>query len=108
MGRNIYQLMVPATTDTDDYGESYADIFTLDLSQFIFTKRPISYALTLTDIERWDLLMLRIYGVVDYYDKIVLWINNIGFLDSTYEGTEIILPSKKDIENFYFHQIKGE
>ena len=109
MYKNRYQLMANAVSDTDEFGTTYPDLFTLDLSQFIYTKKPVNYKLTDMDTRRFDLLMLKIYGLVDFYDTVVLWLNNITFIDSdTYTGTEIILPVKQDIETFYVNNISGD
>ena len=105
-GKNKYQLMGTTENYKTDNGSLYPDVFTFDISSFIYSKRPLKYELREKDVYRFDRLMIEYYGSVDLYDEVVLWLNKVSFLDESWIGQTISLPIKSDISNFYFAQVR--
>ena len=89
-----------ASSEVDQFGNNYPDIFTLPIENFAYTTKPQKYYLTSRDIYRFDLLMQSYYSTPEYED-IILWLNNITHISLKTPGETILLPSMTDIENFY-------
>jgi hypothetical protein len=85
---------------TDSLGNTFPDIFTFAIDSFTMTEVPLKYILNSVDIYRFDLLILNYYGSSSY-DDLVLWINKIKHIADVVPGMTIILPSKKDMDNYY-------
>lgn len=92
--------MKPSEVHVDNFGNSYVDIFSNPINDFKPKEGVRSYALTELDLYRFDLLIYKIYGNANY-DDFILWYNNIENIKRVKTGTEIILPAKKDIDDFY-------
>ncbi len=86
--------------ETDNLGNSYPDVFTFPINKFIYTRKPYDYALSIRDINRFDILMAEVYGDANFGD-IVLWLNNISHIQIMNPGDYIKLPSSDDIRSFY-------
>lgn len=95
-----YLTIKPSSIYKDSSGDYFPDIFSFPINNLIFSETPQKYTLSANDIKRFDILVYRYYGSSDYKD-LVLWVNNISNLDEINPGFQIILPIKKDIENFY-------
>lgn len=98
--RSRYLTINSSEAYRDETGATYPDIFSFPINQFSINDIPLTIALTEDNINRFDLLMAYYYGKSDY-DDIVLWLNKINYIHDVPVGTEIFLPSKKDIESFY-------
>ena len=89
----------------DEFGNHYFDIFTLPLENLKITNVPQKYFLTESDIVRFDLLVYSFYKDCSY-DELVLYYNKIGNIYDVEIGSEILFPSKRDLDNFYSENIK--
>lgn len=98
--RSKYLTIKPSTVYSDYKGDFFPDIFSFPINSFKMTSIPQKYKLSRSDIDRFDILMYKYYGICDY-DDLVLWLNNIADIQTIIPGTEIFLPSKEDIETFY-------
>jgi len=85
---------------TDSLGNKFPDIFTFNIDKFKTTEASLNYVLNAVDIYRFDLLIVNYYGS-SYYDDMVLWLNNIEHIADVVPGTIILLPSKKDLDDYY-------
>ncbi len=81
------------------------DILTYPINTIRFTDPIIEYTLTEKDVGRFDLFILETYGEVDFYRKIILWLNNIPILDESHIGKKINIFSKLDLDNFLISNI---
>lgn len=104
MFRTRYLVTKESETQKDSSGNKYPDILTYPLDKFIFNYAPTPYILTDNDIERFDILIYKIYGD-SYYDDLVLYVNKIQFKHDLQSGQEILLPDIKDIESFYLSNL---
>lgn len=100
MARSIYELMSDAEEDRGEFDNLFPDSMTLQINKFRTNYTPLEYVITQGDVDRFDLLIYRAYGISDYTD-IVLWYNNIGFKEDLEVGQTILLPDLKDINTFY-------
>jgi hypothetical protein len=85
---------------TDENGNAYPDIFSFPNDKLTLTRKAQKYILNANDIARFDTLISSYYGIADY-DDLVLWINEINYIGDVAIGTEIILPDKNDLDDFY-------
>lgn len=103
--RSRYDLMSESDVlDTD--GEARPDVLSLPLENFKQTSAPLRRMLTPVDIRRIDLLMYKIYGYAEF-DDLVLAFSKIDSLNNAEAGEEVVLPSKTDLEQFYFRNRKS-
>ncbi len=98
--KSKYRTISESEIYSDNFGNKYPDIFSFPIEKFEYTDPVQSYSLGIRDIYRFDLLIYSYYDTSDYTD-IILWLNNIEHISDVETGTNISLPSKKDIENFY-------
>jgi hypothetical protein len=89
---------------TSTEGTLYPDIMTFPIDDFKFTDVPMEYYLTEIDIYRFDVLLLKLYDVAEM-DDILFWLNNIPFIYDEADGTKILIPSRKDMEDFYLKNL---
>ena len=94
-----YNLMSLSSTLAPD-GTYFPDPLTLNLSNFVFSNAPQQYYMTQGDINRIDLLMYNVYGFPQY-DDVILWLNNIDYLNDTEPGQVLYLPLQSDLESFF-------
>jgi len=97
--RNRYEVMKESDQVNTD-GNKYPDVMTFPIEKFLYTNTAKKYILRRFDLDRFDLLCIREYGVA-YYDDIILWLNNIDNLKNAVPGQEILLPSKRDLDRFF-------
>lgn len=107
MARTIYNLM-QKSIGTDSSGNKLPDGMTFNLNNFEFTNPSSEYELTEKDVYRFDQVILKFYNSVNYYQEMVLLLNNIPFLTEDYIGEIIYLPLKEDLDNYYINNRKQE
>ena len=83
----------------------YKDICTIPMNKFKYTKSPIEYSIQSPDTTRIDLLMARRYGVSEF-DDFILWLNAIEDPHTLEVADTINLPTKSDLEFFYYKHIQ--
>jgi len=98
--RSRYDLAQESSTRGED-DSFYKDILTIPLDKFRYTSAPREYYLTTIDVKRLDLLVYRLYGIAEF-DDLLLWINKIADPTTLTIGDKILVPSKTDIESFYY------
>ena len=98
--RTRYDLTQDSITLADD-GTYYPDIFTIPIQKFRYKHHPKEHYLTQIDIAREDILMYKEYGVSEF-DDFVFWLNNIDYITDMEPGDKISIPSKEDMEKFYY------
>ena len=98
--RSLYDLAERSVELAED-GTYYPDICTIPIQKFKYTESPKEYSLTEKDVERPDIFIYKEYGVAEL-DDILFWINSIENLYDIEENTEILIPSKEDVEDFYY------
>jgi hypothetical protein len=59
------------------------------------------YTLTSKDIERFDIFYNKVYDLNELYDILKLF-NNISFIWDEEVERSVDLPTRKDLENFYY------
>lgn len=102
--KSKYLTIKPSTVYADDKGDFFPDIFSFPISKLKVSTILQKYTLTKNDIDRFDVLMYRFYGMCDYSD-LVLWYNQIADLSECEPGRVIYLLPKQDIETFYRENI---
>lgn len=95
-----YLVMQESVEYSDEFGNTYPNVFSFPIRNFAYSETPTQYNLTEIDIQRFDLLVYSFYNT-SIYDDIVLWLNNINHISDTPIGTTIYLPTKNDIDAFY-------
>lgn len=100
-----YDLMLDSNNYQDEFGNKFGDVLSFPISEFNTTDIPLEYILTQQDINRFDLLIWRVYGNPDY-ESFVLWYNNILLISRMIPGDKILLPSATDISNFFNSHVK--
>lgn len=104
MARTRYEIM-KASNQTNSDGNNYPDVMTFPIEKFVFTDPGKNHILTRSDLDRFDILCIREYGV-SYYDDIVLWLNNIDNLKNVTPGNTIFLPTKRDLDRFFTKNLR--
>lgn len=107
MAKSKYNLMgISEYTDSD--GNNYPDLATFELDKLVYKTKPSTYTLTYNDTQRFFDCVYNLYGEFDFYDDILLWINDvIGIIDEEkYFNKAIKLPSKNDIDDWYLNYFK--
>lgn len=99
--RSRYDLAQDSTTQAEDTGTYYKDIFTIPTQKFTYIDPTINKALTIKDIQRPDLFISFVYGISELED-IAWWLNNIGLIYDQEVGTEVQIPVLPDMENFFY------
>ena len=82
-------------------GTLYKDICTIPMNKFRYSTAPMEYKLTMIDIRRLDLLVFNLYGIAEF-DDLLLWLNDIQDPTTLTVGQTILVPSKTDMESFYY------
>ena len=98
--RSRYDLADESATRSDE-GTFYKDICTITMDQFRYTTAPLEYYLTTIDIKRIDILLDGLYGSSEF-DDLLLWLNDIADPTTLTVGQKILVPSKSDMETFYY------
>lgn len=104
MDRHIWLTIKDNETTTDGEGLYWPDVMTLPINRFKYTQPPEIYTINEFYVNRLDLLMYDYYGV-NYYDDIILWLNNIEYKQDLVSGQKILLPTKDDLETFYLRYL---
>ena len=102
MNKSKYDLMgISEVVDSD--GNNYSDVATFEFDKLIFNTKPSSYTLTYNDTQRFFDCVYNLYGEFDFYDDVLLWVNDILDIidDETYFNKTIKLPSKNDMDEWY-------
>ena len=110
MARNKYQCMKTSDVVTDKDGNPFPDLATFVINEFQPSAKPTTIALSQRNTERFFDLIYEFYTAFDYYDDIILWLNdilNISDSQNTFQK-EVKMFSKIDIDNFYLSSVKGE
>lgn len=110
MGRNKYQLMKESLTVFDSNGNAYPDLATFPLESLIINTKPLEYKLNENDTLRFFDLIYQFYDSFDFYDDIILWLNDIDYIFDTekYFESKIKFFSKKDLDAWYLNSLIGE
>lgn len=90
---------IPAAKQTDASGNSYPDIMLFPWKNMKVTASPKLYAMTQSDIDRFDITCHTEYGVWAY-DDLVLWFNGIEDLHAVIPGQILKFPDKTDLDRF--------
>ena len=98
--RSRYDLM-PDSGVVSPKGTDYKDIFSLPMQKFIYNENSVEATLSKPDINRPDYLGSKVYGKEELED-ILLYLNGMGLLQYSVAGDTIEIPSKTDLENFYY------
>lgn len=100
MTKSIWITMKNSIEDVDEFDINYPDIMTFNINKFKYNYTPLNIVLSEQDVINFPLLMFNNYNTTDY-DDIVLWLNNIESKNGLVSGQTILLPNKKDIDDFY-------
>jgi len=92
--------VIPDSSDTDTNSNYYPDIMQFPVEDFKYSQPPVEYTMTEMDIDRFDLLVTKFYGSIEYSD-IILWLNNVEYIHRLSSGDSMLLPLRNDIDNFY-------
>lgn len=101
MYKSKYDLMKESIVK-DDQGKSYPDLATFSINDFTPATRFLQTPLHEQDIYTFYNLIYKIFGSFNLYDDIILWLNDIPYLDNTQENVVLKLYDKADIDNWYF------
>jgi len=96
-----YNLMLPSTEVADENGNFYPDVATFNINYFIPQNKPLDYQLKFNDLYRFDLFINSFYANFDFYDDIILWLNNIPYLTASGLEQNIKLYVKGDLDSYY-------
>ena len=104
--KSKYNLMKNSIV-TDDNGNFYPDLATFPINDIIITKKPIEHSLTYNDCLRFFDLSQSYYGQFDFYEDIVLWLNDIEYISDEENNFEVILKlyTKQDIDAWYIKNL---
>ena len=100
--RSRYDLAQNSTQRNEKTGTFYKDIFTIPVQKFAYTESYGEFAISEVDKRRPDTFITDKYGVSEL-DDLVFLVNNIGFIYDVEVGFEIKVPTKENLENFYFN-----
>jgi hypothetical protein len=99
--RSRYDLAKDSSQQNSE-GTYYKDIFTIPIQKFEYNDSTVRIALSKKDIERPDILAAKVYTKSEF-DDIIFWLNNIGLIFDEEPGETIDIPSKADVEKFYYN-----
>ncbi len=91
--------MTDSSIKNDIYDTYYKDCLTINFDNVGIIFSPSQYELTSVDIDRFDILIYKVYGNIKYMD-IILELNNIEHRASLSPGDIILLPAKAEIDKF--------
>lgn len=91
----------------DDDGNNFPDLATFELDKLVYSTKPSSYTLNYNDTQRFFDCVYSLYGEFDFYEDILLWMNDIlDIIDEKYFDKTISLPSKNDMDDWYLKYFK--
>ena len=107
--RNKYQLMAESIV-VDSEGNAYPDLATFPLNSFVANTISSEYKLTYNDTQRFFDLIYGFYSSFDFYDDIILWLNDIYYISDSENnfGRTIKIYGKGDVDNWYIASVRGE
>lgn len=105
--KSKYQLMAESVV-TDSEGNAYPDLATFPIEDMDVTVKPALYELTEMNTERFFDLIYQWYGAFDFYDDIILWLNNIRHISDSEENFEkkIQMFSKQDLDDWFVKNMR--
>lgn len=98
--RSRYDLAKNSSTRGSD-GSFYKDICTVPMAKFRYTTNQQEFVINSVEANRTDLLMHDLYQIAEL-DDLLLWLNNIADVFSLSAGDTISIPTKDDLESFYY------
>ena len=98
-------LTMKASFQTDAQGKAYPDVVSNPINTLELQDIPEQHIIQKQDIMRVDLLMYRKYRYA-YYDDVILDFNKIGSIHLLEPGDIILLPSKRDLDNYFAKNLK--
>lgn len=98
-------LTMKGSAQVDAQGKSYPDVVSNPINTFETQDPPEHYTIQRKDIMRIDLLMYQKYRYA-YYDDVILDFNGIGSIHLLEPGDEILLPSKRDLDNYFARNLQ--
>lgn len=95
---------------TDSNGNNYADLATFPIEDFTPTTKPIEYKLTYNDTERFFDIIYTFYNEFEFYDDIILWLNDIIHISDSDENFQKIIRmySKSDVDRWYRDKLRAD
>ncbi|MFW6225383.1 MAG: hypothetical protein ACOC3V_00325 [bacterium] len=99
--RSRYDLANTASQKSNVTKTYYKDIYSIPTRKFQYNETSESHTLNQGDLYRQDIMIHSYYDVAEL-DDIVLWLNNIGYLQNEEVGKKITIPALSDMENFYY------
>lgn len=102
-----YDLMAESVV-TDSEGNAYPDLATFPIDEFDMTTKPVDYSLSFINTERFFDLIYEWYGSFDFYDDIILWLNDIRHISDSEENFEKVIRmfGQHDIDDWYEKNIR--
>lgn len=79
--------------------QNYPDIMTFPIERFRYTIIPSEITVNEFVRTKFPIYLFSVYGTVDY-DDLVLWLNNKTKPDLVV-GEKLLIPDKRDLDNFY-------
>lgn len=104
MNKNKYNLIKDSIV-SDGNGNFYPDLATFPINDLIPTTRYIPIDIYEQNIYTFYNFIYDIFSTFSLYDDILLWLNDIPYLDATYENTILKVYTKKDIDAWYVDKI---
>lgn len=104
MIKNKYDLMKDSIY-TDENGVAFPDLATFPINTFASTKRAITGTLSEQSVYYFYNMILQFYNSFDMYDDILLWLNDIPYLEETYIEKNIKLFKKEEIDTWYLNNL---
>jgi hypothetical protein len=99
--RSRYDLANNSSQKSNNTNTYYKDIYSIPTRKFQYNETSQFHNLNQGDLYRQDIMIYRYYDVAEF-DDIVLWLNNIGYLQDEKSGNNITIPALIDMENFYY------
>lgn len=96
--RSRYDIMKQSKVRNKD-GVPYPDVLTFPLKNFVYNYPPKEVMVTRTIIERFYMLCVKEYGIIEY-DDLILWLNKKADVHELRIGEIIYVPDRRDIESF--------
>jgi hypothetical protein len=98
-----YDLMRDSPIATDTYGNFYADLTTFPINYFSVSAKPTTAQLSENDCLRFCDYIKKVYGQYEFYDDILLWLNDVEYITDTEANFEKYLKnySMSDISVWY-------
>jgi len=99
-----YNLMQDSSV-VDQAGNYYPDLATFPYDHLGDLTKGVYAKLSAMNIAYFYLFIYEAYNNFFLYDTLVLWINNIAYLDSDNVDDSIFLPTKDNVSSWYFGEL---